>query len=66
MFVYVRESEKLIEEASRLVTDTINKLQAENVSQWNALKISVKDVLGRYLYENTGRRPVILPIIMEI
>ncbi|WP_205516778.1 ribonuclease J [Paenibacillus sp. SYP-B3998] len=65
-FVYVRESEGLLDEASRIVTDTINKLQIENANHWSSLKISVKAVLGRFLYENTGRRPVILPIIMEI
>lgn len=65
-FVYVRESERLLDEASRIVADTITKLQAENVSQWNSLKISVKETLGRFLYDQTGRRPVILPIIMEI
>ncbi|MFC5450836.1 ribonuclease J [Paenibacillus aestuarii] len=65
-FVYVRESEGLLDEASRIVSGTISKLLAENVNQWNTIKVSVKDALGRYLYEHTGRRPVILPIIMEI
>jgi len=65
-FVYVRESEGLLDEASRIVSGTISRLLAENVNQWNTIKVSVKDTLGRYLYENTGRRPVILPIIMEI
>jgi len=65
-FVYVRQSEALLDQANRIVTETINKLQAENIYQWSSLKISVKDALGRYLYENTGRRPMILPIIMEI
>jgi ribonuclease J len=65
-FVYVRESEALIDEANRIVKDTINQLQAQNINQWSSLKINVKAVLGKYLYEHTGRRPVILPIIMEI
>ncbi|SFL67111.1 ribonuclease J [Paenibacillus sp. 1_12] len=65
-FVYVRESEDLMEEASLIVKNTITQLQAQNVNQWNSLKINVKAVLGRFLYEQTGRRPVILPIIMEI
>lgn len=65
-FVYVRESEALLDNASQLVTQTINQIQAENINQWSAIKVRVKDVLGRYLYENTGRKPVILPIIMEI
>ncbi|ULL14493.1 ribonuclease J [Paenibacillus sp. H1-7] len=65
-FVYVRESEELMSSASRLVSERINQMKAENIHQWSSLKISVKDVLGRFLYEQTGRRPVILPIIMEI
>lgn len=65
-FVYVRESEALLDSANRLVEETIVQLKADNIHQWSSLKISVKDVLGRYLYEQTGRRPVILPIIMEI
>lgn len=65
-FVYVRESEELMSSASRLVSERINQMKAENIHQWSSLKISVKDVLGRFLYEQTGRRPVILPIILEI
>jgi len=65
-FVYVRESEELLEEANRLVTQTLQKLMIENVNEWSSLKTSVKDVLGRFLYEQTRRRPMILPIIMEV
>lgn len=65
-FVYVRESEELIEEANRIVTVTLQKLMQENVSEWSSLKIGIKDVLGKFLYEKTRRRPMILPIIMEV
>lgn len=65
-FVYVRESEDLMDQANILATETINKLQKEKMNQWNALKINVKEVLGRFFYEKTGRRPVILTIITEI
>ncbi|OUM96925.1 MAG: ribonuclease J [Thermobacillus sp. ZCTH02-B1] len=65
-FVYVRESEGLMEEATRIVTQTLNKLTNDNVNEWASLKTNVKDVLGRYLYEQTRRRPMILPIIMEV
>lgn len=65
-FVYVRESEGLLDEANRIVTNTINKLISENVNQWASLKTNVRDVLGRFLYEQTKRRPMILPIIMEV
>ncbi|BBI34376.1 ribonuclease J [Cohnella abietis] len=65
-FVYVRESEGLLEEANRIVTNTLHKLMNENVNEWASLKTNVKDALGRFLYEQTRRRPMILPIIMEV
>lgn len=65
-FVYVRESEGLLEEANRIVTGTLQKLTNENVNEWASLKTNVKDALGRFLYEQTKRRPMILPIIMEV
>jgi ribonuclease J len=65
-FVYVRESEGLLEEANKIVTNTLSKLMNENVNEWASLKTHVKDTLGRFLYEQTRRRPMILPIIMEV
>lgn len=65
-FVYVRESEGLLEEANKIVSNTLNKLMSENVNEWASLKTHVKDSLGRFLYEQTKRRPMILPIIMEV
>lgn len=65
-FVYVRESEGLLEEANKIVSNTLAKLMSENVNEWASLKTNVKDALGRFLYEQTRRRPMILPIIMEV
>jgi ribonuclease J len=65
-FVYVRESEGLLDEANRIVSSTLNKLMNENINEWASLKTHVKDALGRFLYEQTKRRPMILPIIMEV
>lgn len=65
-FVYVRESEGLLDEANRIVTSTLNKLMSDKVNEWASLKTNVKDALGRFLYEQTRRRPMILPIIMEV
>jgi len=65
-FVYVRESEGLLEEANRIVTSTLHKLMSDKVNEWASLKTNVKDALGRFLYEQTRRRPMILPIIMEV
>lgn len=65
-FVYVRESEGLLDEANRIVTLTLHKLMNEKVNEWASLKMGMKDALGRFLYEQTRRRPMILPIIMEV
>lgn len=65
-FVYVRESEGLLEESNRIVTSTLHKLMNDKVNEWASLKTHVKDALGRFLYEQTRRRPMILPIIMEV
>lgn len=65
-FVYVRESEGLLDEANKLVMNTLTRLMGENVNEWASLKTHVKDALGRFLYEQTRRRPMILPIIMEV
>ncbi|WP_138493923.1 ribonuclease J [Paenibacillus pinistramenti] len=65
-FVYVRESEGLLDEANRIVSSTLEKLMIEKVNEWASLKTNVKDALGRFLYEQTRRRPMILPIIMEV
>lgn len=65
-FVYVRESEGLLDEANRIVSNTLTKLMSDNVNEWASLKTHVRDALGRFLYEQTKRRPMILPIIMEV
>lgn len=64
-FVYVRESEALLDDATKLVESTLTRLVAENVNEWSSLKTAVREALGRFLFEQTRRRPMILPIIME-
>ncbi|WP_044642712.1 ribonuclease J [Risungbinella massiliensis] len=65
-FVYVRESEKLLEEANQVVNQTMERCMREQVSEWASLKTSIRDSLSKFLYERTRRRPMILPIIMEV
>ncbi|MBQ6713360.1 MAG: ribonuclease J [Selenomonadales bacterium] len=65
-FVYVRESEALMEEAREKVKQALDKCEESRISEWSTIKSNVRDALGRYLYERTKRRPMILPIIMEI
>lgn len=65
-FVYVRESEALMEEARQLVKRTLSDCQEKGVREWSALKVSIKDQLSSFIYKKTKRDPMILPIIMEI
>ena len=65
-FVYVREAEGLMDEAKDKVQLALEKCEENGVSEWSAIKSIVRDSLGRFLYERTRRRPMILPIIMEI
>lgn len=65
-FVYVRESEELLEEAKIKVKNALDRCLARGVSEWSSIKTQVRDVLGKFLYEKTRRRPMILPIIMEV
>lgn len=65
-FVYVREAEDLMEEARDKVQAALERCEENGVSEWSLIKSNVRDALGRFLYEKTRRRPMILPIIMEI
>jgi ribonuclease J len=65
-FVYVRESEKLMEESTKLVRDIVERNIAKETFEWSSLKQDIREELNRNLYEKTKRRPMILPIIMEI
>ncbi len=65
-FVYVRESEQLLQEANQAVTEVLTHLLNQKVSEWNSLKTVIRDSLSSLLFEKTKRRPMIMPIIMEI
>lgn len=65
-FVYVRESEDLMGEAKNSVKDALADCEDKNIKDWATIKSSIRDTLRAYLYEKTKRRPMILPIIMEI
>ena len=65
-FVYVREAEDLMEEAREKVLCALERCENNGVSEWSMIKSTIRDNLGRFLYERTRRRPMILPIIMEI
>jgi ribonuclease J len=65
-FVYVRESEKLMEDSTKLVRDIVERNIAKDSFEWSSLKQDIREELNRNLFEKTKRRPMILPIIMEI
>ncbi len=65
-FVYVRESDELMEEAHVVVSEAVNGCLDRGISDWGKLKSAIKDSLGDYVWKKTKRRPMILPIIMEV
>ncbi|NLX63094.1 MAG: ribonuclease J [Tissierellia bacterium] len=65
-FVYVRESEDLMEEARNVVKAALNECEKRNITDWSTLKSSIRDSLRKFLYEKIKRNPMILPIIMEV
>ena len=65
-FVYVKEADDMIEEMKLIVEDSIIEAQNRGVSDWNKYKNVVRDNLGEFVWKRTKRRPMILPVIMEI
>ena len=64
-FVYVREADELMSEAKVRVERSLYKCMDEGTMDWSTIKTSLRDALGKFLYEKTRRKPMILPIIME-
>ena len=65
-FVYVRESEDLMDGAKNVIKNVLTECEERNIKEWAYLKNSIKDNLKDYLYQRTKRNPMILPIIMEV
>lgn len=65
-FVYVRESESLMEDARRVVSDALDDCLSHNISDWSKIKNVIRDSLRDFLWKQTKRNPMILPIIMEV
>ena len=65
-FVYVRESENLMEDVKREIREEVRKFEEKNVTDWSTIKATLKDDLREYIFQKTKRNPMILPIIMEI
>ena len=65
-FVYVRESESLMDEAHEVVDAAVDSCLSRNIADWSKIKGAIKDDLGEFVWKRTKRRPMILPIIMEV
>ncbi|WZL78029.1 ribonuclease J [Eubacteriales bacterium mix99] len=65
-FVYVRESEKLMEDAKKIVKNVLEECEEKKITDWNTIKLNIRNGLRDFLYERTKRKPMILPVIMEI
>lgn len=65
-FIYVRDSEDLMQEINQFITSTLQKLSESDLGQWSIIKQTIKESLSKFLYEKTKRRPMILPIIIEV
>ena len=65
-FIYVKESEDLMEELRNVVLDAIERCERKRIRDWTAIKSAIKNDLSGYLYKTTKRNPMILPVIMEV
>ena len=65
-FVYVREAEKLIEDAKDQVRQVLDHCHLENVRDWNSVKTRIRETTSAFMYRRTKRSPMILPILMEV
>ncbi len=65
-FVYVRGAESLMDEAKAVLEDTVEYCMEKNITDWSKIKTEIKDSLGDFVWKETKRRPMIMPIIMEV
>ena len=65
-FVYVRESENLMDDVKKVVKEQLDYCEQKHIKEWSTIKSSLKDGLRDYLYQKTKRNPMILPIIMDV
>ncbi len=65
-FVYVKESEDLMEEATVLLEETLQEILSRNITDWNKIKNALRDALSDFVWRKTKRSPMIMPIIMEV
>ena len=65
-FIYVKEAEGMMDELMRVTYETVDACSAQRIYDWSTIKSKVKNNLSGYLYKNTHRNPMILPVITEV
>lgn len=65
-FVYVRESEELMEEARQVLSEALDECLSNKYADWNKIKLVIRDAMNDYIWRKTKRRPMIIPIIMDV
>ena len=65
-FVYVRESEELMDEARQVVEEAVQKCLSGRHVDWNKIKVSVRDAMSDFIWKKTKRKPMVIPIIMDV
>ena len=65
-FVYVRESENLMDDVKKQIREEVRKFEDKKITDWSTIKATLKDNLRDYIFQRTKRNPMILPIIMEV
>lgn len=65
-FVYVRESESLMEEARQVLQEALEKCLTNRNADWSRIKLVIRDTMNEFIWKRTKRKPMILPIIMDV
>ena len=65
-FIYVKEAEQLMEELQRVVLETVERCEAQKITDWNSIKTKIRSDLTGYLFKTTRRSPMVHPVITEI
>lgn len=65
-FVYVRDAEELLRDVNRIISRTVSDIEGGGKNQWSAIKQNVKKSVGQYIFKHTKRKPMVLPIIIEV